>query len=107
MVALLILSLALILSFRAVLQAERVTALAREIRAANTLLDDLMRSGPRTFETSDGVLRGYDWSVVTRRTGAERPIEVCHRRVDVVNQISGRRYWAATQEPCPAVTPPL
>lgn len=102
LVALMILSLASILSFRAVLQADRVATFARETRVAQTLLDDLMRTAPRSFVDAGGEARGFNWTVETRRTGAERPIEVCRRRVVVVNGESGRRYWAATLETCPA-----
>lgn len=105
LVAMLILSLALVLSLRALGQAREVAEVAWEVRRADSLIAHLIEAAPHSYETSTGANDGFRWTVETAITGAERPIEVCRRAVGLTNLRSGRAYAAATLETCP-VEPP-
>jgi hypothetical protein len=101
LVAMLILSLALVLSLRALGQAREVADVAWEIRRADSLLAYLIEAAPHRYEASGGTSDGFRWTVETAITGAERPVEVCRRAVALKNLKSGRAYAAATLETCP------
>lgn len=104
MVALLILALTVTLSLQALLQAQRTSDRAAEIGAARALIDNLMAAGPRSLVPAEGVAGAFAWRVKTEATGAERPVEVCRRAVEVVEAESGRTYAAATLSVCPEAT---
>lgn len=104
MVAMLIVSLAIVLSLRAVRQSERAASLALETRRAETLLKDLMLEGPGDFQPASGSTGGFAWTVQTLSTGAARPIAVC-RRLVTLTSASARRYSAATLGACPDAAP--
>jgi hypothetical protein len=101
LVAMLILSLALVLSLRALGQAREVVEVAWEVRRADSLIGHLIEAAPHRYEASAGTSDGFRWTVETAITGAERPIEVCRRAVGLTNLRSGRAYAAATLETCP------
>lgn len=104
MVALLILSMAVIFSLDAGRQARASAAQALELRRANTLLSRLVETGPRTFDDTTGTSDKFSWTIQTRATGGERPIIVCHRQVSLTNLESLRTYQVATLETCPVET---
>jgi len=101
LVALMILSLAVILSMTALQQARQAANAALEVREAGILLSRLLESGPRSMEPASGQAQGFAWALNTTPTGSERPIEVCRRQALVTSAASGRSYAAATQETCP------
>jgi hypothetical protein len=101
LVALLILSTTLIMSFQALQQAGRTAQAAGEARRAQSLITFLLETSPRVLETRQGQQDGFSWRFETDATGAERPIEVCRRSVTLQSQASGRTYAAATLETCP------
>jgi hypothetical protein len=103
MVALLIVSLAIVLSLRTVRQSEQAAALAEELRRANVLMNQVMLEGPRSFTPAQGATNGFDWSLETQTIGDDRPVEVCRRVVRLTNHASSRRFWASTFVICPAV----
>jgi len=104
LVGMLILSLAIIFSLDAGRQARVAAEQAREVSRARTLLAQLVETGPRTFDDTTGASDDFTWTVQTRATGGERPIEVCHRQVLLTNIGSRRNYQAATLETCPIET---
>lgn len=101
MVALLMISLTLVYGLRAVDQAENAAARAEEIRQATRLLSELMATAPRSYAASSGATDRFDWTVVTQITGAERPIEVCRRAIELRDRKSSRAYAASSLEICP------
>lgn len=101
LVALMIISVTLIMSFQALQQADRTAKAALEARRAQTLLAYLLETTPRAFAEREGEGEGFTWRVETDATGAERPIEVCHLRAVLHSQASGRTYAAATLQTCP------
>lgn len=101
LVALLILSSTLIMSFQALQQAGRTANAAGEARRAQTLLVYLLETSPRVLEPREGEVEGFSWRVEMDATGAERPIEVCRRSATLHARTSGRTYAAATLETCP------
>jgi hypothetical protein len=105
MVALLIVALTVILSLTVAERAGRAAQLAQDTRQADSLLRDLLVSGPRSLQMVSGVTGGYQWSIETQITGADRPIEVCRRFVQIASPAPVRRYWASTMEPCPIASP--
>jgi hypothetical protein len=105
MVALLIISLATVLSLRAAESAHQAASIADEMRRARALMMGLLESGPRSFTPSGGVSLGFSWNLVTQTTGLDRPIPVCRRAVTLLSQSSGRAFSASTYEPCPVEVP--
>jgi hypothetical protein len=105
MVAMLILAMTLVMSLRALGQARDVADVAWEVRRADSLIAHLIEAAPHRYATSAGASDGFGWTVETTTTGAERPVEVCHRTVALENRRSGRTYRAATLEACP-IEPP-
>jgi hypothetical protein len=105
LVALLIFALALVFSLQAGRQARAAADQASEVRQAHTLLAQLLETGPQQFEDASGAAGAFSWQVETRTTGAERPIEICHRQVAVTNLRTKRAYRAATLETCPLQAP--
>jgi len=103
LVALLILSVTLIMSFQALQQAKRLSQATLEVRQAQTLATWLMETGPRSYEVATGSSGAFTWRLSTDATGAARPIEVCHREVTLTSSVSGRIFKAATLEVCPAL----
>jgi Tfp pilus assembly protein PilV len=101
LIAMLILSTSLVLGLSALSQARRVADVARETRRAKVLVAYLLEAAPHTYGSSAGTRGGFAWTVETTATGAERPIEICHRAVALRASGSGRTYGAATLEPCP------
>jgi hypothetical protein len=101
LVAMLILAMTLVMSLRALGQARDVADRAWEVRRAETLIAYLIEAAPHRYEASAGARDGFGWRVETTTTGAERPVEICHRTVALENRHSGRRYRAATLEACP------
>lgn len=101
MVALLIFAMTMILSLRAMEQARRSADIALEVRTADGLLKDLMQESPDDLAPSQGSADGFDWTLVTEITGAERPIAVCRRAARLINQASGRKYQASSFITCP------
>ena len=101
LMALLILSMALIMSFQALQQAGKVSVAAWEVRRADTLLSYLIQTTPPSFEVKTGQDQGFDWRVETDATGAARPIEICRRSVTLHGLASGRTFAAATLQVCP------
>lgn len=101
LVGLLIIALGIVFSLQAGRQAKVAADQAWEVRRAQTLLAQLMETGPRSLEDATGETDAFTWRVETRITGGERPIEVCHRQVTLTNQRSQRTYQAATLETCP------
>lgn len=110
LVALMIISLAAVLSFRALEQANRAAESGWELRRAQVLASRLMDASPRTYVASTGTTDGFTWRLETNPTGADRPIEVCHRAVKLTNVSTRRTYEVATLETCPLeqfpVSPP-
>ncbi len=102
LVALLVLSVVLMMSFQALHQAGRVALAAAETRRAETRLSALLQTSPRDFDVHEGAGDGFTWRVETDATGAERPIEVCRRAASLHSEASGRTYKAATLETCPS-----
>jgi hypothetical protein len=105
LVALTILAMTLGLSLVAADRAIRAARLANEIRQADALLRDILISGPRSLRPLSGATADYAWTVETQVTGADRPIEVCRRYVQLTSLRSTRHYWASTSETCPAEDP--
>ncbi|WP_310542642.1 hypothetical protein [Phenylobacterium sp.] len=105
MIALMLLSTAIIMSLIVMEQARRVTVLATEVRRAQSLMTMLLETPPEALEDLSGQATGFTWRLQTRPTGAERPIEICRRSVDLVSASGGRAYQAATQVTCPAADP--
>jgi hypothetical protein len=101
MVAMLILALTVVLGLRTLQQARQAADVAWEYRRAQSLLAQLMETAPRRYAESAGLRDGFRWTVETTATGAERPIEVCRRAVDLKNVRSGRTYGVSTLEACP------
>lgn len=101
LVAMLVLSLTLVMSLRAIGQARDAAEVAWEVRRADALIAHLLQAAPHSFEASAGSSDGFAWTVATTMTGAERPVEVCRRAVSVQYRPSGRLYGAATLETCP------
>ncbi|WP_340643888.1 hypothetical protein [Phenylobacterium sp.] len=101
LVALMIISMTLIMSFKAMAQAGQTTAAATEVRRAEALLSYLLESTPRGYEVAAGRTDGFAWRVELDATGAERPVEVCRRAASLTSVDSGRTYKAATLETCP------
>lgn len=106
MVALMILSVAAILSFRAVETARQAAASAWEVRRAQALLSHLMDTGPRTYTPSAGERDGFRWRLETSITAADRPVEICRRTVSLSHLRTRRTYDAATLETCPSEAAP-
>lgn len=106
MVALMILSLAAILSFRAIETARHAATSAWEVRRAQALMSHLMDTGPRTYTPAAGERDGFRWRLETTITAADRPVEICRRTVGLVHLRTRRTYDAATLETCPPETPP-
>ena len=101
MVAMLILALSLGLSLQAVQHAEQAADQAQEIRQADSLLNTLMTDGPAVRGPLAGVDRGFAWALDTEPTGADRPIELCRRAVQVTSQATGRMFRTASLQTCP------
>jgi hypothetical protein len=101
LVGLLIIAMGLIFSLEAGQQARAAADQALEVRHAQTLLTQLIETGPRGFDDAAGATDAFAWQIETRATGGERPIEVCHRQVTLTNVRSKRTYQAATLETCP------
>lgn len=101
MVALLIIAMTVTLSLRALMQAQLTADRAEEVRAARTLIDDLMLSGPRSLTPMGGATAGFDWTLSTQPTGDVEPVALCRRAVALVGQTSARKYGAATISVCP------
>lgn len=101
LVAMLILSMAIVLSLDVLQQARAAADAAWEVRRADSLMAHLIEAAPHRYASSAGESDGFRWSVETTVTGAERPVEVCRRAVALRNRTSGRRYAAATLETCP------
>jgi hypothetical protein len=101
LVGLLIIAMGLVFSLEAGRQARTAADQASEVRRAQTLLAQLLETGPRSFDDTAGATDSFAWQVETRATGGERPIEVCHRQVTLTNVRSKRTYRAATLETCP------
>jgi hypothetical protein len=101
LVALMIISLAAVLSFRALDQADRSAKSGQEVRRAQVLASRLMDAMPRTYKAATGETDGFTWRLETNPTGADRPIEVCHRWVKLTNVSTRRTYEIATLETCP------
>jgi hypothetical protein len=102
MVSMLILAMTVILSLRAVQEADHVAKAGEEIRQANVLLGELLDNGPRTFQVAEGQAGRFHWTVETQTTGSERPVAVCRRVVSLTNTDTLRRYASTTLETCPA-----
>lgn len=105
MVALLIISLATILSLQAVRVAHQAASTAREYSRANVLLAYILDAGPRSFAPTTGVTDGFSWQLVTQTTGFDRPIAVCRRALTMRANGTGRAFQASTLEACPAESP--
>lgn len=105
MVALMIIALATILSFRAIEGALQATTSAWEVRRAQALIGRLLDTAPRTYRPHEGATDGFSWRLETQLTGADRPIEICRRSVRLINLRTDRRYDAATLETCPLEEP--
>jgi len=101
LVAMLILSLTLVMSLRALGPAGDAAEMAWEVRRADSLIAHLIEAAPHRYAPSAGTSDGFAWTVETTITGAERPVEVCRRAVALENALSGRTYAAATLETCP------
>lgn len=101
LVGLLIIAMGLIFSLDAGRQAHMAADQAAEFRRAQTLLAQVMETGPRSFDDAAGTSDAFSWQIETRATGGERPIEICHRQVTLINLRSKRTYKAATLETCP------
>jgi len=101
MVAMLILAMTVILSLRAIQQADHVAKVAEDVRQANVLLNELLDNGPRSFQVSQGESDRFRWTVETQATGSDRPVAVCRRVVALTNSETLRRYSETTFETCP------
>lgn len=103
LMALVILSTAVILSLQAMAGAKQAAALAWEVRRAKVLTIQLLETGPRRFEEATGSDREFDWRLVTQATGAERPIAICRRAVSLVSRARHKSYSTSTLVTCPPV----
>jgi len=101
LVALVVITLTVSLTLAAAQQAAQAAKQARDIRQADALMRDLLVSGPRRLETTTGTTGTFTWSLQTQLTGAEQPISVCRRYVQLTSTASARHYWASTLETCP------
>lgn len=101
LMALVILSTAVILSLQAMAGAKQAAALAWEVRRAKVLTVQLLETGPRRFTETTGSDRDFDWRLVTQATGAERPIAVCRRAVSLVSHARHKSYSTSTLVTCP------
>lgn len=101
LVAMLILSLTLVMSMRALDRARAAAGAAWEARRADSLIGHLIEAAPHRYASSGGVSDGFAWRVETTITGAERPVAICRRAVSLQSQASGRHFEAATLETCP------
>jgi hypothetical protein len=102
MVALLIIVMTIVMSLAVADRAKQAARVSQDIRQANALLRDLLVSGPRTFQTVTGSTGPFSWTIQTQVTGADRPIEVCRRLVQMTSSVSARQYAVSTLETCPA-----
>lgn len=101
LMALVILSTAVILSLQAMAGAKQAAALAWEVRRAKILTVQLLETGPRQFEEASGSDQGFDWRLVTQATGADRPIAICRRAVSLVSHDRHKAYETSTLVTCP------
>jgi hypothetical protein len=101
-VALMIISLTLGLSYAAIQNAEASGRMADEATRADALLRDLIEGRDDALGTDAGSRDGFTWRVETQLTGSDRPIAVCRRAVAITNMRSGRAYATSTLQPCPA-----
>lgn len=101
LVALLVLSVSLVLSLRALAQARETTELAWELRRAEARLSHLLDAVPRRLAASAGEGGGFGWSLEMQPVGAEQPISLCRRAATITSAESGRTFTAATRETCP------
>jgi hypothetical protein len=101
LVALTIISGALVGSYQVLQQARAISDTASEARRAEARLRSLLEATPRDMTVRSGDDEGFRWRMVTEVTGADRPIAVCRRAATLVSDTSGRAYSAATLETCP------
>lgn len=104
-VALSILSVALIFSFEALQQARAVAEAAWEARQAQTLAAELLERPLDLSGPAVGVQQHFAWRLETTPMGAERPVEICRHAVSLVHTRSERTYEAATLATCPPQEP--
>lgn len=102
MVALLIFAMTIILSLEAVRQSRGIADRAREVRSADSLLKHMMQNGDVSLTPAQGAADGFDWTLATEITGADRPIAICRKVVRLANRASGRKYEAASLVVCPS-----
>ena len=106
MVAMLTVSLAVVLILQALQVAHGAAVQAQEWRRIDTVAKTVLLDGPRTFQPASGIDEGVAWNLRTETTGAERPIALCRRVVEVRNTRSARQFSLATLEACPPVEGP-
>jgi len=106
MTAMLILALTAILSLQALDVTRKAAERTAELRGADALIGALLADGPRRFGAVEGRDAGFGWRLEIQATGADRPIELCRRAVELRSERSGRAYGAVTLETCPPADAP-
>jgi hypothetical protein len=101
LVALLLVCMSLGFGFQAVQQAMAAARSASEVQRAQLVLTHVMETAPRAVGLANGSMDGFEWTLETHLTGAERPIAVCRRAAAARHAVTGRIYAAETLETCP------
>ena len=100
-VALLVMSFTLLLTFSGMIVANQTTVRAQEIQSAEILIRTLMLDESSSFAPITGGTDQFRWSLETTTTPVATPVAVCHRNVQLQSTASVRTYSAASLTPCP------
>lgn len=100
-VALMILSTVLVLSFASLQVAQNLAGRSEEMRRADLILNTVMLDGENALEPSHGETDGFAWFLTVAPTAVVHPVSLCDRRVVVQNLQTARSFEAATLAPCP------
>lgn len=106
LISLLIISTSIVFSLQALGASSRSADALTEARRARALLDRLVTETGQVSPLQEGRSGGFAWQAAQNSAGGERPIEICARIVELVNEASQRRYRASTLVTCPAVVTP-
>lgn len=101
LVGLMILSSCLALSLSAQASARRVADLARETRAASTLLQLVSNRDLSAAQSNSGVSGQLAWQVSLNPAESAGPISLCSARADIRRPGTQRVWRRETLRPCP------
>ena len=100
LVGLTILSSSLALALAAQANARRVADLARETRAASTLLQSLSTRDLGPAQSANGVSGLLTWHVSRRRVEASSPVPLCSVRIEIRRPGTNRAWREEALQPC-------